>query len=313
MGIEIRLASLDDIKGIVDAHCSSVSKWFKRVGGKEVEAKYEDLTVIERFSLGGPWMSAETCAIHINNLLLNGQYPLIALLNGKIVGELEFYVGEEKGILGNCGFIDVLEVHKSFRRRGVGKALVNKAKEIAKEHECDTVAVWPDKEAIEFYRRCGLSEPAYSITHAEIDLNRVKTKVRERYTINKFPESHEPLKEMNFLTPRILTSFAAWLKSRLETVVERDRLLSVRGCVKELQSCYVIETLWNDKEAAKLYLWVHKFREVSSVLNVVFGMAKEVGIAKLQLLMNEDIYRDLIMKYPHKVLHHEVILMKELK
>ena len=126
LGVEIRLASLDDVKGIVDVYCSSVSKWFKRVGGKEVEAKYEDLTVAERFSLGGSWMSAETCAIHINNLLLNGQYPLIALLDGKIVGELELYVGEEKGILGKCGFIDVLEVHKSFRRRGVGKALVNK-------------------------------------------------------------------------------------------------------------------------------------------------------------------------------------------
>ena len=96
-------------------------------------------------------------------------------------------------------------------------------------------------------------------------------------------------------------------------MVERDRLLSIMGYIKELLSCYVIETLWNNKKAAKLYLWVHGFREVSSVLNVVFGMAREVGIAKLQLLVNEDIYRDLIMKYPHKVLHHEVVLMRELK
>jgi len=35
--------------------------------------------------------------VHINYLLTHGQYPLVAELNGRVVGELELYVGEERG------------------------------------------------------------------------------------------------------------------------------------------------------------------------------------------------------------------------
>ncbi len=117
MNPRIRVASLDDVRGIVEVHCSGVGEWVKRVDGREVEARYEDLSVEERFSHGGPWMSVETCAIHINNLLINEQYPLVAELDGRIVGELELYVGEDR-VLGRCGFIDVLEVHRDYRRAG---------------------------------------------------------------------------------------------------------------------------------------------------------------------------------------------------
>ena len=70
--IHVRLASLDDVPDIVKVYCSSVSKWVRRIGEKEIEVRYEDLTVDERWSHGGPWMSVETCAIHINYLLTHG-------------------------------------------------------------------------------------------------------------------------------------------------------------------------------------------------------------------------------------------------
>lgn len=60
-----------------------------------MEASYEELSVEERWSHGGPWMSIETCSIHLNYLLTNNQYPLVAEINGRIVGELELYIGEE--------------------------------------------------------------------------------------------------------------------------------------------------------------------------------------------------------------------------
>jgi len=37
--------SLDDVGGVVEVYCSSVREWFKRVGGRRVRARYEDLTV----------------------------------------------------------------------------------------------------------------------------------------------------------------------------------------------------------------------------------------------------------------------------
>lgn len=142
MEIRVRIASFDDVKGIVEIYCFSVSMWTRYINGREVKARYEDLTVAERWSRGGPWMSVETRAVHLNCLLVNNQYPLVAELNGRVVGELELYIGKEKGSLGKCGFINVLEVHRDYRRRGVGRVLVSKAIEVAMEHGCDTVAVW---------------------------------------------------------------------------------------------------------------------------------------------------------------------------
>ena len=83
-------------------------------------------------------MSVETCAIHINYLLTHGQYPLVAELDGRIVGELELYIGEERGTQGRTAFIDVLEVHNHFRGMGIGKALISRTREIAEEYECNT-------------------------------------------------------------------------------------------------------------------------------------------------------------------------------
>lgn len=32
--ITVRMTSLDDVKGIVNAHCSDVDRWVKRIDGK---------------------------------------------------------------------------------------------------------------------------------------------------------------------------------------------------------------------------------------------------------------------------------------
>ena len=313
MTIRVRVASLDDVKGIVEVHCSSISRWVRYINGREVEARYDDLTVAERWSHGGPWMSVETCAVHINNLLVSDQYPLVAELDGRIVGELELYIGEERGLLGKCGYIDVLEVHREYRGRGIGRALVKKAVEIAEEQGCDTVAVWPAKEAVEFYKKCGISDIAYSIVHAEVNPDEVSTETREQYSVTPFPSDYNVVKNMEFVSPRIFSSFAAWIKSRWSYAVEKNRVLSFEGCISELKACYVIKSLWNDKYTAKLSLWVDDTTSIEQVLTEVFGIAKKKGFAKLRLLIDESVYRGIAKKYPHRVLDHEILLMKRVK
>lgn len=108
---------------------------------KQVEASYEDLTVEEHWGHGGPWMSIESCSIHLNYLLTYNQYPIVAKVDDKVAGELEVYIGKEKGILGKTAFIDVLTVHGKFRGRGIGGLLINKALKIALENKCDTLSV----------------------------------------------------------------------------------------------------------------------------------------------------------------------------
>jgi len=94
LNIEVRKAKLDDVGGIVDVHCSGVRTWYRIANGEKIE--YKDLNIIERWSFGSPWMSVETCAIHLNYMLMNYQYPLVAILDNNIVGELELFIGEEK-------------------------------------------------------------------------------------------------------------------------------------------------------------------------------------------------------------------------
>ena len=96
MKINIRVAYIDDVEGIVQVHCSGIDRWVRHTNAGAVEVNYDDLSVAERFRHSDPWMSVETCTIHLNNLLTNGQYPLIAELNGRIVGEVEIYVCSEE-------------------------------------------------------------------------------------------------------------------------------------------------------------------------------------------------------------------------
>jgi len=206
-----------------------------------------------------------------------------------------------------------LEVHRDYRRVGVGRALVSKAVEIAEERGCDTVAVWSAKEAVEFYKKCGISEIAYSVVHAEVDLDEVSAETRERYSVTPFPDNYDTVKSMEFVSSRTFSSFAAWIKSRWSYAVEKNKVLRFECCIPELKACYVVKSFWNDKHTANLLLWVNDAANVEQTLNEVFGIARKNGIARLHLLIDESIYRRIAKKYPHRVLDREILLAKRVR
>jgi len=308
LNIEVRKAKLDDVEGIVNVYCSSVRKWYKIADGKEVE--YKDLNIIERWSFGGPWMSIETCAIHLNYMLMNHQYPLIAVFNNNIVGELELFIGEEKGVLGKTAFIDVLEVHRNYRQRGLGKALVNKAIEIAKKQGCDTISVWPTKEATGFYVKCGISEVAYRVANVEINLENIELK-HSSFEILSFPRKYMALKSLELISPRMLSSFSTWLKSTWKYALGVETI-SYKGYIPMLKAAFIIENLWMKKDMAKLTLWTLYGKEISSVLNVVFSIAKNIGFKKLHVSVGYDTYSRYLRKHSHKLLGNEILLLESL-
>ncbi len=295
--VSIRFAVLDDVKGIVDVYCSSIDRWVKRVNGREVEVRYEDLSVAERWAHGGPWMSVETCAIHLNYLLTWNQYPLVALIDNRVVGELELYIGYEEGLLGTHSFIDVLEVHRDFRRRGIGRRLVEKAIEISRERECETIAVWPDPEAVDFYKKCGISDIAFRVKHVKLDLSSAKGLDPESIRIEKFPESYDSLRSCTFIAPRIETSFVAWIKSRWDYAVEKGSIEYFEASLPELGVALILESLWLNRGEANLYLWVKYVDSLPQAVEVAIGIAKRRGFNALRLLISEDVYRRYIAKY----------------
>ena len=129
----VREATLDDTQDIVGTHLTNPDRPFDR--------PIEELSVAERYSYGGPWMSVESCAIHLNNMLAWGYVPLVVEDEGKVIAEAEFYIGKDVPPLGTTLDISVLYVHSDFQRRGAGSLLVQEMISRAKREKCHYVTV----------------------------------------------------------------------------------------------------------------------------------------------------------------------------
>lgn len=87
--IRIRPATLADAAAITAVHCSHVEIW--RRGGKGEPASYASLSLYDRWLHGGPWMSVETCAVHLNRWLRAGHPVLVAEGEGE-ADDLPFHL-----------------------------------------------------------------------------------------------------------------------------------------------------------------------------------------------------------------------------
>ncbi len=309
--IRVRLAELDDVHGIVEVYVSGVDKWYKFVDNKRIMARYDELRVDERFAHGGPWMSVETCSVHLNYILVNNQYPLVALLDDKlVVGELELYVGEEKGVLGRTSFIDVLEVHREYRRRGIGRKLVEKAVEIAVKNKCDTLSVWPDPGAVGFYRKCGFNQIAYNIVVARISLEE-NMPTRKHRVMRRIPRNYEWYRDKYFVSPRILSSYTAYLKQQWTYAVELGRINRVQGYIPSLKTVFIVESMWDRRDRGRIYLWTSDPRRISESLETISRLSSGKGFSELLLIADERMLE--YLKTEYNVIGREKLLYMELK
>lgn len=154
--MEIRPATLDDIVAITEVHRGDVPEWYRGFGDDSVPAPYESLSVFERYMAGGPWMSVETCAIHVNQLLLHDLPPIVAVSDGRVVAETEFYIGEEGAPYGKVLDVSVLYVHPNAQGKGVGGALLKYLIDRAERKECRSMTVVPGPRG--FYQHYGFNE-----------------------------------------------------------------------------------------------------------------------------------------------------------
>ncbi len=152
---KLRHASLDDAAEISEVHRSYVSRWYRKLDNEQYEVPYSSLSLSERWSFGGPWMSVETCAVHLNNLILQRQLPIVAEEDGRLVGEMELFVGEEGAAYARNMHIGLLYVRQGCTGRGVGSALVDKAFKLAESQGCDTVTVASRQANEGFYEKRG--------------------------------------------------------------------------------------------------------------------------------------------------------------
>ncbi|MFP4343122.1 MAG: GNAT family N-acetyltransferase [Anaerolineales bacterium] len=152
--VVIRTATLDDVAAVTGIHCSTVERWREPRTGRGVP--YEALDLYGRWRNGGPWMSRETCAVHLNALLQEGHLPLVAEIAGEVVAEAEYYIDREPQPFAAL-HLSVLYVHANRQGRGLGRRLVDAGKREARARHLPALTTQPEDATGPFYARLGFS------------------------------------------------------------------------------------------------------------------------------------------------------------
>jgi len=160
--VSVRQAILDDSTAISALFQARIPVWQRLSpdGGVETVA-YDNLTVYERWTHGGPWMSLETAAIALSRLLHGVGLAVVAEDDGRIVGYLEAYPGYEPAPFGAHLHLAHVITHPDDADSGaVADALLLRASEMA-VHLADkrlTVSLAADTgDDAQFYRERGFA------------------------------------------------------------------------------------------------------------------------------------------------------------
>ncbi len=156
--ISVRLATLQDAAAITAIHTSDVPSW-SRIGADGIArpVDYADLSIFERWQHGGPWMSIETCAVHLNRLLAGSGIPLVAVQDGEVLAEAEVYENFEAPPFGHHLEIAIIATHARHHRQGLGTALVEYICQMARLMKCERVTV-SDAAVRGFYEKMGFQQ-----------------------------------------------------------------------------------------------------------------------------------------------------------
>jgi len=132
--ISIREAILDDARAISAIFRGRIPTWQRLTpkGGVD-NVSYDDLTVYERWTHGGPWMSIETASLALARLLHGIGLALVAEQNGTVVGYLEAYPGYEAAPFGAHLHLAHLETNADGAlAETIADALLKRATEVAR-------------------------------------------------------------------------------------------------------------------------------------------------------------------------------------
>jgi hypothetical protein len=163
--VQIRPARLDDTQAISALFRAQVGVWQRiNVQGQVEDLPYEALTVYERWLHGSghrsPWMSVETAAIFLSHLILGAGLPLVAELEGEVIGYAEAYPGMEPEPFGSHLHIGHLVIQPEHAETKPDDSLMRYVLEKAPlQLDCRRVLVsisGYDSESAAFYQQYGM-------------------------------------------------------------------------------------------------------------------------------------------------------------
>lgn len=132
--ILIREALLDDASAISALFRARIPAWQRLTPTGSVEnVTYEALSVYERWTHGGPWMSIETASVALARLLNGVGLALVAEQHGQVVGYLEAYPGYEPAPFGaHLHLAHLVTGLDGAEAEHVADALLKRAAEVAR-------------------------------------------------------------------------------------------------------------------------------------------------------------------------------------
>jgi GNAT superfamily N-acetyltransferase len=278
----VREATLDDVQDIVSVYLTNPDRPF--------DQPVEHLSIAERYSYGGPWMSVETCAIHLNNMLAWGHTTLVVEEGSRVIAETEFYIGPDVPPLGRTLDISVLYVHTEWQRRGAGSLLMEAMIDRAGEAGCDQITVNTGTESQGFYRRFGFG-------HA-LDLQVIRCDVA---MMNAFPDcepymprAFEAQPEGALWIGRFLSPTQKWREivdqiERRDAFLPRDAgrpvVVGMTSAVKGFTGFLVPGR--RNPARARVYCWAE--RPTREMVSSLLAEARHAGYSEAHLLCHPEI------------------------
>ncbi len=165
----VRPAEPGDVPAIVRVYRSDLidGSWWRFDHNQRMSAHLEDLTPFQQWLNGGPWMNPDYLAVHLRRLAAEGHRAYVAEeyvpgtgpgAGWPVRGEIEVFLYHEAADPDRlAAHIGVLQVERGFFRRGLGRALVERACREAAAGGARKVTVVCGRDNLPFYRKCGFS------------------------------------------------------------------------------------------------------------------------------------------------------------
>jgi len=278
----VREATLDDTKDIVEVHLTNPDRPFDR--------PVESLSIAERYGYGGSWMSVESGAIHLNNMLAWGYVPLVVEDEGKVIAEAEFYIGKDIPPLGTTLDISVLYVHSDFQRRGAGSLLMHEMISRAEREKCRYITVSGGLGAPGFYARFGFS---HILSLEAVDCS-VPEETDVCTCVSYTPEDFEELPKGSLWIGRFLSPCQKW-REIVDAMKRRDIILLERADWPRPEGRYskpdeflsFLVPEWKNRAKADVYCWSEELKP--KIVSDLLSHARLAGYNQACLLCHPKV------------------------
>lgn len=289
MPITVRPATLADVPAITALHCSDIVAW-KRWDEQGVErlARYEDLTLYERWLNGGAWFDETTCAYHLQRWQANGGVALVAEIDGQVLAEAEAIISDEPWPFGRNLNISVMYTRRGYAGRGLGSAVMRELTALAQPAQCDTLMVG-HAEAPEFYAKHGFQH-WHTVQRVRVPVKTSHT----RYSIEAFEdESYETARGWAMPIGRYQSARQEW--ERLRPNAEPDfpewrglRLERWHLTVRHSPAHLILDESPRHPGVANVHLWLPPTQRLSrQLLAAIRDRAAQSGFAELACLLSD--------------------------